>query len=151
MGLVAFVVILIKGTYPRSLFDIVVGYYRWEARLNAYIGFMTDKYPPFSPDEVPDNPVRLHVEYPERLSKGHALLKFFLGWIYAGIPHGLILLLYALLLWLLGIVVWFAILFTGRYPRGIFNLAVGYTRWSTRVSAYMGLMRDEYPPFSTRP
>ena len=151
VSLVAFVVILIKGNYPRSLFDIVVGYYRWEARLNAYMGFMTDKYPPFSPDEVPDNPVRLHVEYPERLSKGHALLKFFLGWIYAGIPHGLILLLYALLLWLLGIVVWFAILFTGRYPRGIFNLAVGYTRWSTRVSAYMGLMRDEYPPFNGRP
>ena len=151
LSLVAFIVILVKGTYPRSLFDIAVGYYRWEARLSAYLGLMTDKYPPFSNDEEPGYPVMLHIEYPESLSRLHAVLKFFLGWLYAGIPHVLILMLFGLFLGIAGIFVWFAILFTGRYPRGLFDLAVGYNRWATRLSAYLNFMRDEYPPFSTRP
>ena len=151
VGLVAFVVILVKGSFPRSLFDITVGYLRWEARLNAYLFYMTDKYPPFSPDDAPDNPVRLYVEYAEQLSRPHAVLKFFLGWLYAGIPHLLILTLFGIVLIVVGIFAWFAILFTGRYPRGLFDLAVGYNRWSTRLQAYLGFMRDEYPPFSTRP
>lgn len=151
LGLVAFIVILIKGSYPRSLFDIAVGYFRWNARLNAYLELMTDKYPPFSNDEEPGYPVMLHIEYPERLSRLHAVLKFFLGWLYAGIPHILVLTLFGLFLSIAGIFVWFAILFTGRYPRGLFNLAIGYNLWGTRLSAYLSLMRDEYPPFSTRP
>ncbi len=91
------------------------------------------------------------VEYPESLSRLHLLLKTFLGWIYAGIPHILILTLFGILLFVAGIFVWFAILFTGRCPRGLFDLAVGYNRWATRLSAYLNFMRDEYPPFSTRP
>ena len=149
--IVAFFMILIKGYFPRGIFNLIVGYYRWDARVNAYMGYMTDKYPPFSPGEVPDNPVRLHVEYPERLSKPHALLKLFLGWLYAGIPHILILSVFGLLLVVAGIFAWFAILFTGRYPRGLFDLEVGFNRWATRLSVYLYFMRDEYPPFSTRP
>ena len=150
-GIVAFVGILIKGNYPRGIFDLVLGYYRWNARLNAYTGYMTDRYPPFSNGEDPDSPVQLHIEYPEQLSKGHAALKFFFGWLYAGIPHVIALLIYGLILLVVGIISMFAILFTGRYPRGFFDLAVGYHRWETRLNAYLGLMRDEYPPFNGRP
>ena len=150
-GLLPFVAILINGRYPRWLFDLQLGYYRWNARYNAYIGAMTDRYPPFSNDEEPGYPVLVHIEYAEQLSKLHAVFKFFLGWLYAGIPHILVLTLFGIVLFLIGIFVWFAILFTGRYPRGPFNLAVGYNRWGTRVNAYLNLMRDEYPPFSTRP
>ena len=88
---VAFIAILITGRYPNGLFRFIVGYYRWHAQVEAYWSYyMTDEYPPFS-TKPEYSPVSLEVEYPERLSRGHALLKFFLGWLYVGIPHGIIL------------------------------------------------------------
>ena len=95
------------------------------------------------------NSVNVTVEYPEELSRGKVLLKALLGWLYVGIPHGVMLWLYGIAV---GVVVFFAfwaVLFTGRYPRGMFDFVVGYMRWQTRVSAYwLFLMRDEYPPFN---
>ena len=96
VSLAAFVVILFTGRYPKSLFDFAVAYQRWNLRVMAYAGpfmgnFMVDKYPPFSFEEEPDDPVILRVEYPETLSRPHAVLKLLLGWLYVGIPHGIIL------------------------------------------------------------
>ena len=94
-------------------------------------------------------PIRLSVEYPERLSRLHLLLKSFLGWLYVLIPHGIVLILYGLVTWAVTFIAFFAILFTGKYPRGLFNFVVGYHRWSLRVDAYLwNLMTDRYPPFS---
>ena len=156
LSLVAFVVILFTGRYPKSLFDFVVAYYRWTLRVAAYAGpflgnFMVDKYPPFSFEEEPDDPVILRVEYPESLSRLHALLKFFLGWLYVGIPHGIILFIYLILLVIALFFTWFIVLITGRFPLSIFGFAEGYMRWNTRVNLYLAFARDEYPKFSPAP
>lgn len=93
-------------------------------------------------------PVHVTVEYPERLSRGTLLLKVFFGWLYVGIPHGIALWLYSIVAGVVSFFAFWAILFTGRYPRGMFDFVVGYIRWLTRVNVYFWLLRDEYPPFS---
>jgi hypothetical protein len=96
------------------------------------------------------SPVKFTIEYPEKLSRLDLLLKTFLGLLYVSIPHGIILGLYTIALFFTTIVAWFAILFTGKYPRGLFDFALRYQRWTNRVSAYMLLMTDAYPPFNGR-
>ena len=156
VSLAAFVVILFTGRYPKSLFDFAVAYQRWNLRVMAYAGpfmgnFMVDKYPPFSFEEEPDDPVILRVEYPETLSRPHAVLKLLLGWLYVGIPHGIILLFYGIALLIALFVVWFIILFTGRFPEAVFRFAEGYMRWGTRVNLYLAFATDKYPKFSPSP
>ncbi len=156
VSLAAFVVILVTGRYPRGLFDFVVGYHRWNLRVAAYAGpfmgnFMVDKYPPFSFEEEADDSVMLRVEYPEKLSRLHAVLKLLLGWLYVGLPHGIILLIYGIVLMVALLFAWFIVLFTGRFPGAIFGLAEGYMRWGTRVNLYLAFARDEYPKFSPSP
>ena len=94
------------------------------------------------------NAVTLAIEYPEKLSRGKLLLKVFLGWLYVGIPHGIMLSLYGVASSIVSFIVFWVILFTGKYPKGMFDFEVSYWRWSMRVAAYMNFMRDEYPPFS---
>jgi len=93
-------------------------------------------------------PLTLDIAYPQTLSRGTLLLKVFLGWVYVGIPHGIVLWLYGLAVSVVTFVAFWVILFTGQYPRGLFDFVVGYYRWTMRVTAYLGLLRDEYPPFS---
>lgn len=93
-------------------------------------------------------PLTYRVEYPEKLSRGLLLLKVFFGWLYVGIPHGIMLWLYGIAVAVVQFIAFWAILFTGKYPKGLFGFVVNYVRWSSRVSAYMCFMRDEYPPFS---
>src|SRR5215204_7427505 len=163
---VAFFVILFTGRYPRGIFDFNVGVLRWTWRVAfySYGALGTDRYPPFTLDDVPDYPARLEVAYPERLSRGLLLVKW---WLLA-IPQYLVTGIflgggsYAAArvddwFWgigfetgLIGILVLFAgvaLLFTTRYPGGLFDFVVGLDRWVTRVAAYVLLMRDEYPPF----
>jgi hypothetical protein len=165
LSVVAFFAILFTGRYPRSIFDFNVGVMRWSWRVSYYAfdGLGTDRYPPFTLADV-DYPATFDVEYPEQLSRGLALVKW---WLLA-IPHYIIVGLFTsgLVWWatetgdgegilevgggLIGILVLvaaFALLFTGRYPQGIFDLVVGLNRWVYRVWAYAALMRDEYPPF----
>ena len=135
--------ILFTGRYPRALFDLAVMYVRWNTRMLAYVALLRDEYPPFSGGANPEYPARLNIEYPERLSR----LLIFVKWLLA-IPHLLILALLGLVAFLVYVIGWFAILFTGRLPRGMFDFLVGYGRWGLRVNAYILLLRDEYPPFS---
>jgi hypothetical protein len=154
------------GRYPRGIFDFNVGVLRWTWRVGfySYAALGTDRYPPFTLHDVPDYPARLDVAYPERLSRGLVLVK---SWLLA-IPHYIVV---GILLgggsyaasraydraWgfgyqtgLIGVLVFFAgvaLLFTTRYPRGIFDVVLGLDRWVARVAAYVFLMRDEYPPF----
>lgn len=93
-------------------------------------------------------PVSLSVEYPEKLSRGVLLLKVFLGWLYVGIPHVIMLALYEIGAAVVTFIAFWAILFAGKYPKGMHNFVVGYLRWGIRVSSYLFLLHDEYPPFS---
>jgi len=173
MTIVAFFAILFTGRYPRGIFEFNVGVMRWSWRVAfySYSALATDRYPPFTLERVPDYPARLEVAYPERLSRGLVLVKWWLlaiphylvvavfqgGWGFAGIP-------WALGPWkwgdasydwwsgpgLIGLLTLIAggfLLFTARYPREIFDFVLGMNRWSLRVLAYAALMRDEYPPF----
>ena len=93
-------------------------------------------------------PANFTVEYPERLSRGMVLLKALFGWLYVGLPHGIILWLYGIVVGVVTFIAFWVILFTGKYPRGMFDFVVGYMRWSMRVTTYLSYMRDEYPPFT---
>ena len=169
---IAFFAILFTARYPRELFEFNAGVLRWTWRVGfyGYSALGTDRYPPFSLDRG-DHPAEIDVPYPERLSRGLVLVKWWLlaipqyivvavlagnwtfgwgsgdwGW-WSGATYG----------WgptgggLISILVLFAalaLLFAGRYPNGLFDLVVALNRWVFRVVAYATLMRDEYPPFS---
>jgi hypothetical protein len=163
-SVVAFFAILITGRYPRALFDFNVGVLRWTWRVAfySYSALGTDQYPPFTLADVPDYPARLEVDFPASLSRGLVLVKW---WLLA-LPHLLIVAVFAggisltagsgdtqwLVLsgGLIGLLVFIAavvLLFTGQYPRTIYDFVMGMNRWVFRVAAYTALMTDQYPPF----
>src|SRR3990170_1227284 len=141
---IAFFAILFTRRYPRGLFDFVVNVNRWNANVGAYVGLLRDDYPPFS-WEPGQYAVTYEVDYPEELNRWLPLIKWLLA-----IPHYIVLLFLLIGVYVALIIAWFAILFTKRFPRGLFDLIVGVARWQYRVNAYTGLLRDEYPPFSLR-
>ena len=161
---IAFFAILFTGRYPRQLFDFAVGVLRWGWRVSFYsYGVLgTDRYPPFTLAEVADYPAGLSIRYPETLSRGLVLVKW---WLLA-IPHYLVLAAFSGgvylasrsadtsdrpeaigLIGVLVLIVAVALLFTGVYPRGIFNFLMGVQRWSLRLVCYTALLTDVYPPF----
>ena len=165
LTVMAFFAIAFTGRYPRGMFDFNVGVLRWTWRVGfyAFSAAGTDRYPPFTLEDV-DYPARLDIAYPEKLSRGLVWVK---SWLLA-IPHLIIVGFFTsgLVWWttefgggssglkigggLIGILVLIALLallFTGRYPQGLFDLVMGLNRWAIRVGAYVALMRDEYPPF----
>ncbi|GAA1365693.1 DUF4389 domain-containing protein [Streptomyces beijiangensis] len=152
---VAFFAILFTTRYPRALFDFNVGVLRWGWRVSyySYGSLGTDRSPPFTLADVPDYPARLEIAYPgQPFSRGLVLVKW---WLLA-IPHYILVSmlaggsqlsgsggLAAALTFFAGV----ALLFTGRYPRGMYDLNIGLHRWAARVAAYAFLMTDTYPPF----
>jgi hypothetical protein len=163
---IAFFAILFTGRYPRRLFSFNLGVLRWSWRVAyyAYSALGTDRYPPFSLAEEPGYPATLDIAYPERLSRGLVLVKW---WLLA-IPQYIVVAMlsggaYSTTVasgetWqadvfsggLIGLLVFFAaimLLFAGRYPRGLYDFVVGMNRWVMRVVAYATLMTDAYPPF----
>jgi hypothetical protein len=139
---IAFFAILFTRRYPRGLFDFVVNVNRWSTNVLAYTGLFRDEYPPFS-WEPGQYAVTYEVDYPEELNRWLPLIKWLLA-----IPHVIVLLFLFIAASVAWVIAWFAILFTGRFPRGLFDFIVGVLRWQYRVNAYAYLMRDEYPPFS---
>jgi len=137
--------LLFRQKYPRWWFDWNLELFRFVNRVGVYLALMDDHYP--STDEEQD--VHLDAAYPDAgrdLSRWMPLVKWFLA-----IPHYIVL----AFLWIAGFFVvvfsWFAILFTGRYPRGAFDFVEGVFRWHVRVAAYAYLLfTDVYPPFSLR-
>lgn len=162
--------ILFTGRFPRGLFEFNVGVLRWAWRVQfySYSALGTDHYPPFTLRSTA-YPADFTVDYPEKLSRGLVLVKW---WLLA-IPHYLVLALlaggwyagyrvvgndgdlgfagqpyfFSSVLGLLVLIVGFVLLFTARYPKGLFDLVMGINRWVFRVTAYAALMRDDYPPF----
>ncbi len=135
--------ILFRQRYPRWWFDFSVQLARFGARVCAYLALLTDEYP----STVEEQRVHLQIDYPDAerdLNRWLPLVKWLLV-----IPHILILIVLAVGAFFAVVAAWFAVLFTGNYPRGLFDYVVGVGRWGLRVQAYAHLLvTDRYPPFS---
>jgi len=133
--------ILFTGSHPRGLWDFEVFVLRWQVRTSAYVTLFRDEYPPFGDG---DYPASLRIAMPDgprdRLSVGLRII--------FAIPHLIVVFVLGMAWFVTTVIAWFAILFTGVYPAGLADFGKGVFRWSTRVGAYMFLLRDEYPPFS---
>jgi hypothetical protein len=146
MALIAFFAILFTKKWPRGMFDFMVQIQRWTENATVYaFTLQRDEYPPFSGDEG-EYPVRLEVDYDPNLSRWMIFVKWLLV-----LPHLIVLLFLMLAVSVVVLIAFFAILFTGRYPRGMFDFVTGTIRWWIRVQAYAHwLMTDRYPPFSLK-
>ena len=138
--------IVFRQKYPRWWYDWNLELLRFENRVGVYVGLLDDQYP--STDERQS--VSLDFPYPDAkqgLNRWLPLVKWFLA-----IPHYIVLVFLGLAAIVCVIIAWFAILFTGRYPRGLFDFVVGVLRWANRVTAYaFVLITDQYPPFRLSP
>ena len=144
MAIVSWFAIVFTGNHPRGLWEFAKFYMRWRTKAIVYTALLRDEYPPFGEN---DYPVTYDVSYPElardRWSVGLRLIYV--------IPHAIIVFFLGIAWLVTAVIAWFAILFTGKYPEGLYRFAVGVMRWSVRVESYVLLMRDEYPPFSLEP
>lgn len=142
---VTLLMIVFRQRYPRWWFDFALELARFSARVSAYLALVTDRYP----STVDEQGVHLDIDYPDverDLNRWLPLVKWFLA-----IPHFIILFFLWIGAFFAVVVAWFAILFTGRYPAGLFDYVVGVGRWSLRVYAYAFLLvTDRYPPFELR-
>ncbi len=143
--LATMLMIVFRQRYPRWWFDFARELARFEARVVTYLFLLTDEYP----STVEEQTVHLEIDYPDvenELNRWMPLVKWFLA-----IPHVIVLAFLFVAVLTAALVAWFFILFTARYPRGLFDFVVGFQRWCLRVHAYAGLLvTDRYPPFSLR-
>jgi hypothetical protein len=141
--LATLLMILFRRRYPRWWFDFALELTRFSARIGAYFVLLTDQYP----STVEQQKVRLDIDYPDAerdLNRWLPLVKWLLA-----IPHYLILIILSAAAMFAVVIGWFAIVFTGRFPQGLFSFVVGVGRWWLRVQAYAFLLvTDRYPPFS---
>jgi hypothetical protein len=137
--------IIFRQRYPRWWFDFARELARFGARVGAYAALLTDQYP----STVEEQSVHLEIDYPDvknDLNRWMPIVKWLLA-----IPHYIVLFFLGIAAFFVAIFTWFAILVTGRYPRGLFDFIVGVGRWGLRVNAYAFLLvTDRYPPFSLR-
>ena len=149
LATIGYLVVLFTGTYPRGLFDFQVGMSRWNFRISCWLVGLTDKYPPFSFQEG-GYPVDVSIEYPESSSRLLAFLGFFfIKWV-GLLPHIIALYILSIVSFITLTIGYLVVLFTGTYPRGLFDFMLGIGVWNYRVTAwYVGLV-DQYPPFSLK-
>ncbi|MEZ4504107.1 MAG: DUF4389 domain-containing protein [Dehalococcoidia bacterium] len=145
LAFIAFFIILFTKQYPEPIFRLVVGASRWNYNVMAYILFHDSPYPPFSFDDGAYPYLHFDVQRAAEYNRWLPLVKWLLA-----VPHLLVL----AVLGFLAVLVWFyavlAVVVTGSFPRGAFEFLVGVGRWSARISAYLYLQVDQYPPFSMR-
>jgi hypothetical protein len=135
--------ILFRAKYPRWWFDCNLAFTRFSNRIVAFVLLLRDEYPSTDQEQA----VHLELVYPDvqnQLKRGMPLVKWFLA-----IPHYIVLIFLAIAALVVMVIAWFAILFTGKYPRDLFDFTVGVMRWDLRVMSYAYLLiTDKYPPFS---
>jgi len=141
MTMIAWFAILFTGRYPRGLFNFNVGILRWQANVYAYVALLCDEYPPFT-TEAGFYPLLLDIPYAERQSRIRLFLR-----IITIIPNYIVLNLVEFVWFFVLLLSWFCILIGGRTPRRLFGFGVGVMRWHVRQTAYLFLLRDEYPPY----
>lgn len=143
----SFFAILFTGQMPESFFGIMVMVHRYQWRVASYVFFMREDYPAFEfPTTGTDpatDPARLSVEPATKLSRGLIFVKWLLA-----IPHYIVLLFLFIGVYVVGLISFFAVLITGKWPEGMRTFVIGVMRWANRVSIYTYLMTDKYPPFS---
>lgn len=150
LTVISFFSILFTRRIPDGIFRFQVMVTRYSWRVGSYVGFMRNEYPAFSYPMVTEDdntdPARLSIVQVAEYKRWAPLYKWFLA-----LPHIIVLVLLALASFVVWIIAFFAVLFTGKYPRGLRDFVIGVSRWANRVQAYaFTLLTDEYPPFSLR-
>jgi hypothetical protein len=141
---VTVLMIVFRQRYPRWWFDFARELTRFSTRVWAYLALLTDQYP----STVEEQSVHLQIDYPEVVERDLNRWLPLVKWLLA-IPHFIVLVALSVVAFFAVVAAWFAILITGRYPRGLFDFVVGVGRWWLRVQAYATLLvTDRYPPFS---
>ena len=140
-AMISWFAIVFTGRMPRGLWKLNAFYLRWRVRAAAYVALLRDDYPPFG-----DGPYPALLDLPRREAKRD---RWPVGFrILLALPHLAMVWVLGIAWMLTSVLAWFAILLTGKYPRGLYDFAVGVLRWSTNVEAYLLLLHDEFPPFS---
>jgi Domain of unknown function (DUF4389) len=143
-AVIAWFAIVFTGRYPEGLYNFNAGYLRMSTRVNGFYYLLNDEWPPFGGEEGPDYPVRVGVPEPlgayDRLKTGFRLI--------LGIPVFLLAIVQSLILSVCAIIAWFAIVFTGKLPEGLFDPIRSASAYITRATAYFLLMTEDWPPFS---
>ena len=140
-GIIAWFALIFTGRHPSGLWRMAAFYLRWRVRAAAYLALLRDEYPPFGEDAYP---ARLALA-PAAANRNRVSVLFR---IILAIPQLVLIPFLGIALGCTTLVAWFAILFTGRYPAGLYHFAVGVLQWNIRVEAYVLLLHDEYPPFA---
>ena len=141
MAVIIWFVIVFGGQPPKGLRDFIVYYLNWRSKAIAYTALLRDESPPFGEGAYPVS-FDLGAE-PTTRDRLSVILRL----IYV-IPHAVVLFFVGIAWFVTAVIAWFAIVFNGAYPEGLYRFAVGYLRWSLRVEAYVLLLHDQYPPFS---
>jgi hypothetical protein len=145
--ILSFFAILFTGRMPESFFGLITLTHRYQWRVMTYAFFMRESYPPFEfPMEGSDpgtDPARFSVEPAPKLNRGLIFVKWLLAF-----PHYIVLLFLFIGVYVVWIIAFFAVLITGKWPESLRNYVIGVARWANRVSIYIYLVTDTYPPFS---
>jgi hypothetical protein len=143
MAIVAWFAVIFWRTHPQGLWDFAGYFLRWSGRAYAYLALLRDEFPPLGDH---DYPARVNVgQKPDDATRDRWSVGLRLVYV---IPHAIVLAFLAVAAVVVVIVAWFAILFTGAYPEGLYGFVTGVVRWGTRIGGYVLLMHDQYPPFS---
>ena len=149
ISVVGWFIILFTGALPAGLANFQVMYLRYSVRVSVFAGFLTEEYPPFDFTMTPADPgtdPRVRVDIAPQLEQRNRLTVFFR--LILAIPQFIVIAVLGIAVWAVYVIAFFAVLFTGRWPQGLRNFAMGFMRWVLRVEAYLLLLTDDYPPFA---
>jgi hypothetical protein len=142
--LFAWFALVFTGRYPEGLYNFVAGYLRMFSRVNGFAYLLTDEFPPFNGQDDAGYPIRIGVPAPlDRYSRAKAFFRLILG-----IPVMILGVVHALILSVCTLITWFAILFTGKHPEGLFKPMLSAAAYLARAGAYFMLLTEDWPPFS---
>lgn len=149
LAFVAWIVGVITGTVPEGIQSVIVMTLRYQTRVSLYALFLKEEYPPFAFSTEfadPGDDPRVRVDFSPRIENRSRLTIFFRGLLI--IPHFIALFFVYIAFYFVIVIAWFAVLITGKWPTGLRNFVVGFQRWGLRLTSYMFLLNDDYPPFS---